>query len=61
MAFAGKTALQILDRIGNGNSKGEYYLTDAVAIVRELGLRAVVIEDEVRGINTRPNSPKPNR
>lgn len=56
MAFAGKTALQILDRIGNGNSKGEYYLTDAVAIVRDLGLRAVVIEtseDEVRGINTK--------
>ncbi|HEX7792685.1 MAG TPA: bifunctional UDP-N-acetylglucosamine diphosphorylase/glucosamine-1-phosphate N-acetyltransferase GlmU [Afipia sp.] len=56
MAFAGKTALKILDAIGNGNSKGEYYLTDAVAIVRELGLRAVVIEtseDEVRGINTK--------
>jgi bifunctional UDP-N-acetylglucosamine pyrophosphorylase/glucosamine-1-phosphate N-acetyltransferase len=56
MAFAGKTALKILDRIGNGNSKGEYYLTDAVAIVRELGLRAAVIEtdeDEVRGINTK--------
>ena len=56
MAFAGKTALQILDRIGNGNSKGESDLTDAVAIVRELGLRAVVIEtseDEVRGINTK--------
>lgn len=56
MAFAGKTALKILDAIGNGNSKGEYYLTDAVAIVRELGMRAVVIEtseDEVRGINTK--------
>ncbi|CAN5282781.1 bifunctional UDP-N-acetylglucosamine diphosphorylase/glucosamine-1-phosphate N-acetyltransferase GlmU [soil metagenome] len=56
MAFAGKTALTILDRIGNGNSKGEYYLTDAVTIVRELGLRALVIEtseDEVRGINTK--------
>jgi bifunctional UDP-N-acetylglucosamine pyrophosphorylase/glucosamine-1-phosphate N-acetyltransferase len=56
MAFAGKTVLKILDAIGNGNSKGEYYLTDAVAIVRELGLRAVVIEtseDEVRGINTK--------
>jgi bifunctional UDP-N-acetylglucosamine pyrophosphorylase/glucosamine-1-phosphate N-acetyltransferase len=56
MAFAGKTALKILDRIGNGNSKGEYYLTDAVTIVRELGLRAAVIEtgeDEVRGINTK--------
>jgi bifunctional UDP-N-acetylglucosamine pyrophosphorylase/glucosamine-1-phosphate N-acetyltransferase len=56
MAFAGKSALQILDRIGNANSKNEYYLTDAVAIVRELGLRATVIEtgeDEVRGINTK--------
>lgn len=56
MAFDGKTVLKILDRIGNGNSKGEYYLTDAVAIVRELGLRAAVIEtdeDEVRGINTK--------
>ncbi len=56
MAFAGKTVLKVLDRIGNGNSKGEYYLTDAVAIVRELGLRAAVIEtdeDEVRGINTK--------
>ena len=37
-------------------AKGEYYLVDAVAIVRELGLEAVVIEtseDEVRGINTK--------
>jgi len=56
MAFAGKTALKVLDQIGNSNSKGEYYLTDAVGIVRELGLRATVIEtdeDEVRGINTK--------
>ncbi len=56
MAFAGSTALKILDRISNDNSKREYYLTDAVAIVRELGLRAAVIEtdeDEVRGINTK--------
>ncbi|MES2750994.1 MAG: bifunctional UDP-N-acetylglucosamine diphosphorylase/glucosamine-1-phosphate N-acetyltransferase GlmU [Pseudomonadota bacterium] len=56
MAFAGQSMLKILDRIGNSNSKGEYYLTDAVAITRELGLRAAVIEtdeDEVRGINTK--------
>src|SRR5256886_5981159 len=54
MAFDGRRALEILDRIGNANSKGEYYLVDAVAIVREMGLEAVVIEtseDEVRGIN----------
>ncbi len=56
MAMDGKTALQILDRIGNGNAKGEYYLTDAVAIVGELGRKATFIEtseDEVRGINTK--------
>ena len=56
MAFAGARALEILDRIGNANSKGEYYLVDAVTIVREMGGEAVVIEtgeDEVRGINTK--------
>jgi bifunctional UDP-N-acetylglucosamine pyrophosphorylase/glucosamine-1-phosphate N-acetyltransferase len=56
MAFAGDTALGILDKIGNANSKDEYYLVDAVAIVRSMGLEAVVIEtseDEVRGINTK--------
>jgi bifunctional UDP-N-acetylglucosamine pyrophosphorylase / glucosamine-1-phosphate N-acetyltransferase len=56
MALAGKTALAILDEIGNGNSKGEYYLVDAVGIARKKGLEAVVIEtseDEVRGINTK--------
>ncbi|SHH26931.1 bifunctional UDP-N-acetylglucosamine diphosphorylase/glucosamine-1-phosphate N-acetyltransferase GlmU [Bradyrhizobium erythrophlei] len=56
MAFDGRRALEIIEKIGNGNSKGEYYLTDAVAVVRDLGLEAVVIEtseDEVRGINTK--------
>lgn len=56
MAFDGRRALEIIGRIGNANSKHEYYLTDAVAVVRDLGLEAVVIEtseDEVRGINTK--------
>jgi bifunctional UDP-N-acetylglucosamine pyrophosphorylase/glucosamine-1-phosphate N-acetyltransferase len=56
MAFDGRRALQIIEKIGNGNGKREYYLTDAVAIVRQLGLEATVIEtgeDEVRGINTK--------
>jgi bifunctional UDP-N-acetylglucosamine pyrophosphorylase/glucosamine-1-phosphate N-acetyltransferase len=56
MAFDGRHALKILDSIGTANSKGEYYLVDAVGIVRNLGLEAVVIEtseDEVRGINTK--------
>src|SRR6185437_6747617 len=43
MAFDGRKALSILEKIGNANSKGEYYLTDAVTIVRDMGLEAVVI------------------
>jgi bifunctional UDP-N-acetylglucosamine pyrophosphorylase/glucosamine-1-phosphate N-acetyltransferase len=56
MAFDGHKALEIIEKIGNANSKGEYYLPDAVGIVRQQGLEAVVIEtseDEVRGINTK--------
>jgi bifunctional UDP-N-acetylglucosamine pyrophosphorylase/glucosamine-1-phosphate N-acetyltransferase len=56
MALAGDKALAILERIGNSNSKREYYLTDAVAIARQMGLKAVAIgadENDVRGINTR--------
>jgi bifunctional UDP-N-acetylglucosamine pyrophosphorylase / glucosamine-1-phosphate N-acetyltransferase len=56
MGFAGATALAILDRIGNDNRKGEFYLTDAIAIVRAMGRKAVVIEteeDDVRGVNTK--------
>jgi bifunctional UDP-N-acetylglucosamine pyrophosphorylase/glucosamine-1-phosphate N-acetyltransferase len=56
MALSGGKALAILEKIGSANAKGEYYLTDAVAIARDMGLRAVAIdaeEDDVRGINTK--------
>jgi bifunctional UDP-N-acetylglucosamine pyrophosphorylase/glucosamine-1-phosphate N-acetyltransferase len=56
MAFAGSTAQSIVNRIGNDNRKGEYYLTDAIAIARTMNLKSVVIEteeDDVRGINTK--------
>jgi bifunctional UDP-N-acetylglucosamine pyrophosphorylase/glucosamine-1-phosphate N-acetyltransferase len=56
MAFTGATALPILDRIENNNDKGEFYLTDAVAMARRMGRKAVVIEteeDDVRGVNTK--------
>src|SRR4051794_13788101 len=36
MAFDGRRALKILEKIGNANSKGEYYLVDAVTIVRDM-------------------------
>jgi len=56
MAFAGASALAILDRITDANRKREFYLTDAVAIARDMGLRTAVVEaeeDDVRGINTK--------
>ena len=56
MALAGEHALAILERITNTNAKGEYYLTDAVAIAHDMGLKALAIEtgeDDVRGINTK--------
>jgi bifunctional UDP-N-acetylglucosamine pyrophosphorylase / glucosamine-1-phosphate N-acetyltransferase len=56
MALAGKHALSLLDKIGNANAKGEYYLSDAVALARDMGLKAAAIEtseDDVRGINTK--------
>jgi bifunctional UDP-N-acetylglucosamine pyrophosphorylase/glucosamine-1-phosphate N-acetyltransferase len=54
MALAGRSALAILERIGDHNRKHEFYLTDAVEIARSMKLRAVAVEgeeDDVRGIN----------
>ena len=56
MAIDGRKALDLLDRIGNANAKGEYYLTDLVEIVRSLGGRAIAVEapeEELTGCNTR--------
>jgi len=56
MAFAGNSALAILERIGDHNSKREFYLTDAIEIARGMKLHAVTVEveeDDVRGINTK--------
>ena len=55
MALSGRTALAILDRIGDDNAKREFYLTDAVAIAAGMGLATRALEteeDEVRGVNT---------
>jgi bifunctional UDP-N-acetylglucosamine pyrophosphorylase/glucosamine-1-phosphate N-acetyltransferase len=56
MAFRGDRALELLDRIGNRNAKGEFYLTDAVEIAHGEGLPVVAItapEEEVQGVNDR--------
>jgi len=55
MAIAGAEALALLDAVGNQNSKGEYYLTDIVAIARSRGLKVAATNasfESVLGVNT---------
>jgi bifunctional UDP-N-acetylglucosamine pyrophosphorylase/glucosamine-1-phosphate N-acetyltransferase len=56
MAFDGARLFGLLDSIGSDNAKGEYYLTDAVAVARAAGHACRVVEapaDEVVGVNSR--------
>ena len=56
MALDGRSALALLDAIGNTNAAGEFYLTDAVETARVAGGRAAVVlapEAEVMGVNDR--------
>jgi bifunctional UDP-N-acetylglucosamine pyrophosphorylase/glucosamine-1-phosphate N-acetyltransferase len=56
MAINGRKALDLLSRIGNGNAKGEYYLTDLVEIARSLGGRVTAVdapEIDMLGCNNR--------
>jgi bifunctional UDP-N-acetylglucosamine pyrophosphorylase / glucosamine-1-phosphate N-acetyltransferase len=56
MAFDGKRMWEWLDLIGSDNAKGEFYLTDTVALARADGYRCVVVEGdeaEFLGVNSR--------
>lgn len=56
MAISGPLALDLLRAVGNENAKGEYYLTDIVAIARARHLAVRVVEapaEDVLGVNTR--------
>src|SRR3954468_23494989 len=56
MAFDGKRIWSWLDRIGDDNARGEFYLTDAVALARADGQRCLVVEGdetEFLGVNSR--------
>lgn len=56
MAASAADMFSALDRVGNQNVKGEYYLTDIVEILRADGKAARVItadEGEVLGVNSR--------
>lgn len=56
MAIAGEHILKLLDAVGNDNAKGEYYLTDVVALAKDNGLdRSYIVADEgeLIGVNSR--------
>lgn len=56
MAFDGRYLFDILNKIGNENAAGEYYLTDAVEIARSMGLKCTAFSGdttEVASANTR--------
>jgi bifunctional UDP-N-acetylglucosamine pyrophosphorylase / glucosamine-1-phosphate N-acetyltransferase len=64
MAIDGVYALALLDAIDNDNAKGEFYLTDIVAIARSQGLNTAVIEvseDDVLGVDSRKGLAKAER
>jgi bifunctional UDP-N-acetylglucosamine pyrophosphorylase/glucosamine-1-phosphate N-acetyltransferase len=54
---AGKPLVELLAQVDNDNAKGEYYLTQLVALAGAAGRTAAVVSteaaDEVRGINSR--------
>lgn len=56
MAFDGRHLVGLLDRLDTNNAKGEYYLTETVALARADGHAAAVVEgeeDELLGVNSR--------
>jgi bifunctional UDP-N-acetylglucosamine pyrophosphorylase/glucosamine-1-phosphate N-acetyltransferase len=56
MGFRAETLRAVIDRIGNDNAKGEYYLTDAVELANADGKRIDYVEadaDEVIGVDDR--------
>ena len=56
MGLRADTCLWLLDRIGNQNAQGEFYLTDAVAVANSAGLPVTAVEgdeDDVLGVNDR--------
>lgn len=56
MGFRADQCLWLLERIGNANAQGEFYLTDAVQLANDAGLSVVVVEvaeEEILGVNDR--------
>ena len=55
MSFSCKHLFSILAKIGNKNASGEFYLTDAVAVAKQMGLKCTAFAgdaEEVASANT---------
>ncbi len=56
MIAGAKDLFGVLDKLSNDNTKGEYYLTDVIALLREDGHKIPVIREnqkEFQGVNTK--------
>lgn len=56
MGLRADHCLWLLERIGNANAQGEYYLTEAVEVANSAGLRVVAVEvdeEDILGVNDR--------
>ncbi len=55
--FNGKSLKLALDRLDNNNAQNEYYITDAIKIINDLGLKVggykILDSEEIQGINSR--------
>jgi bifunctional UDP-N-acetylglucosamine pyrophosphorylase/glucosamine-1-phosphate N-acetyltransferase len=55
--FEARDLVSVLGRITNDNAQGEYYLTDAVELLREAGKKAIAVAaaapEEILGVNDR--------
>jgi bifunctional UDP-N-acetylglucosamine pyrophosphorylase/glucosamine-1-phosphate N-acetyltransferase len=51
------TLWEALDRVDTGNAQGEYYLTDAPALLHSMGRKVIALDvleaDDILGVNTR--------
>lgn len=64
IGFTAEALRSVIDRIGNANAKGEYYLTDAIELARADGRKVTYTkadEREVQGINDRAQLAKAER
>ena len=50
MSFSGKHLFSILAKIGNKNASGEFYLTDAVAVAKQMGLKCTAFAGDAEEV-----------